>query len=54
MKILFHKEQNEECGLKPIDITQAIINHPINFSISDLRQIAEHLLVYCNNNQDEE
>lgn len=49
---------------EPIEVAQMLITAIAKYSdadetyniydVSDLRQIAEHLLVYCNNNKDEE
>ncbi len=49
-----------ELPTEPIDVANFLINglgaswHYDSFDVSELRQIAEHLLVYCNHNKDEE
>lgn len=43
---------DDDKELNPITISKALIEHPANFNISELRQIDEHLLVYCNANAD--
>lgn len=52
MKIQFCASDDDK-ELNPISISKALIEHPADLNISDLRQIAEHLLVYCNNNKEE-
>lgn len=49
-----------EFPTEPIDVANFLINglgaswHYDSFDVSELRQIAEHLLVYCNHNKEEE
>lgn len=48
---------SDELPSEPIEVAQMLINavgaHTRLYDISQLRQIAEHLLVYCNNNKEE-
>lgn len=39
---------------KPIDIAKMLIDKPDKYSVSDLRQIAQHLLIYCDNAPEDE
>ena len=49
-----------EFPTEPIDVANFLINglgtswHYDSFDVSELRQIAEHLLIYCKHNQEEE
>ena len=49
-----------EFPTEPIDVANFLINglgaswHYDSFGVSELRQIAEHLLIYCNHNKEEE
>lgn len=38
----------------PIDIAKMLIDKPDKYSVSDLRQIAQHLLIYCDNAPEDE
>lgn len=38
----------------PIDIAKTLIDKPDKYSVSDLRQIAQHLLIYCDNAPEDE
>lgn len=38
----------------PINIAKMLIDKPDKYSVSDLRQIAQHLLVYCDNAPEDE
>ena len=58
---------NQELPTEPIKVAELLIYATVKrtnlltgreydgdvYSVSDLRQIAEHLLVYCNNSEDE-
>lgn len=59
--------ENDLNGLTPIEVANTLIEHKTHmesylvlperdvdtFSVSELRQIAEHLFVYCNHNSEE-
>lgn len=38
----------------PINIAKMLIDRPDKYSVSDLRQIAQHLLIYCDNAPEDE
>ncbi len=38
----------------PINIAKMLIDKPDKYSVSDLRQIAQHLLIYCDNAPEDE
>lgn len=38
----------------PIDIAKTLIDKPDKYSVSDLRQVAQHLLIYCDNAPEDE
>ena len=38
----------------PINIAKMLIDKPDKYTVSDLRQIAQHLLIYCDNAQEDE
>lgn len=40
---------NERLPRSPINVAKMLIDKPDKYSVSDLRQIAQHLLIYCDN-----
>lgn len=38
----------------PINVAKMLIDKPDKYSVSDLRQIAQHLLIYCDNAPEDE
>lgn len=38
----------------PINIAKMLIDKPDKYSVSDLRQVAQHLLIYCDNAPEDE
>lgn len=38
----------------PINVAKVLIDKPDKYSVSDLRQIAQHLLIYCDNAPEDE
>lgn len=45
---------NERLPRSPINIAKMLIDKPDKYTVSDLRQIAQHLLIYCDNTPEDE
>lgn len=45
---------NERLPRSPINVAKMLIDKPDKYTVSDIRQIAQHLLIYCDNTQEYE